>query len=60
MDNKNINQTDVICPDVFSIQTLCPAGCFVPPDVLSLDVMSPDVLSPRFFVWAPIQHPIYV
>jgi hypothetical protein len=31
--------------DVLSVRMFCPAGRFVPPDVLSLYVMSPDVLS---------------
>ncbi len=32
-------------PDVLSVRTFCPAGRFVPLDVLSTDVLSPDVLS---------------
>ncbi len=38
--------TDVMSPDILSLLTFCPAERFVPPDALSLDVMSRDVSPP--------------
>jgi hypothetical protein len=38
---------------VLSVRTFCLAGRFVPPDVLSTDVLSPDVFVSGRFVWAP-------
>jgi hypothetical protein len=47
----DVMSPDVLSPgtfcltDVLSVRMFCPAGNFVPMDVLSTDVLSPDVLS---------------
>ncbi len=60
MNIKNITQTDVMSPDVLSIQTFCPmdvlshrcyvSGCFAPTDFFSAGhFVPPDILSHQIF-----------